>query len=155
MNRLPFEIVQKIGFLLDYNSRVYFNQCLKHKDQCIKRLNSDSHNLQVKIELITLWIKNSDEISHFSISKQCRIFLKIFQYLSQTRDKILFEINYPKWRDILYYKTDEFSNNETYRGKYVSRYNIRAIKRACYKIREKLDAIPGTKSIRPQCITIK
>lgn len=150
---LSHDMLQTIGSFLDYNSRINYNLCLSHKDQYMKRLESDAHNLQVITNHLSLLLIKIDDFEGIP-SKQSRIILKVFKYLATTRDTLLFQIKHPTFREILYTKINEFCDKDTYTDTYISPYIEKTIKRACNKVRIKLDTIPATKMIKGNIIRV-
>lgn len=92
-NQLPHEMNREIGRFLDYNSRINFFQVLPDReDKFVRKLNSDSHNLAVKIDLVRV---GSDIIYNSKTPRKSAIFMtKLFRHLAKTKDTCLIDACY-------------------------------------------------------------
>jgi len=86
--KFPHEICREIGSFLDYESRMNFNRVVELNDRYVKRLNSDKHNLIVKVALLSAKLSRHDNIQ--GIRNATMSICSVFAYLINTKDKVLF-----------------------------------------------------------------
>jgi hypothetical protein len=85
---LPNEICREIGGYLDYESRMNYNRNVELDDRFVKKLKSDEHNLQVKVNLLKSKLNRHDAM--VGIQNTARSMVSIFAYLVKTKDNVLF-----------------------------------------------------------------
>lgn len=86
--KLPHEICREIGSFLDYESRINFNRVVELNDRYFKRLESDKHNLDLKVALVSAKLER-----HYNtggIRKTTMSICGIFAYFINTKDTVLF-----------------------------------------------------------------
>jgi hypothetical protein len=86
---LPNEICREIGSYLDYESRMNYNRVMDFEDRFVRKLNSDSHNLLVKVATLRSKVDKSE--TYCPCYKTIN-FQRIFHYLAETKDEVLFSI---------------------------------------------------------------
>ncbi len=103
---LPHEICREIGSYLDYESRMNYNSLLDFEDKFVRKLNSDAHNLHVKVMHLSHYVENI-YLKYDPIQKAI-ILMKLFHYLLFTKDTVLFTSSNMLLRTTLLNKLNEF-----------------------------------------------
>lgn len=102
---LPHEICREIGSFLDYSSRAAYNSLLDLDDKFVRKLSSDSHNLQVKVNHMSMFVGRLEALD--TIEERAIKSLKMFQYLVDTKDTVLFTHSSDTFRNVILQKMDE------------------------------------------------
>lgn len=89
MRDLPYDVLRHISTFLEYNDRVSLNVCLPASEQFVKTLNSDSHNLAVKVNLIRQKLNHVENVTP-NTKEKIRALKRLFLYLLHTKDMCLF-----------------------------------------------------------------
>ncbi len=155
--RLPSDVVKHLSGYLDYNSRVSFNTVVPLECKLIKKVNSDSHNLKVKLSLI----KHKLDVIENSKDNLSVILgvIKLFSYFVKTKDNVLFELKSIHYRNIILTRIIDFQTNEDRYidlhkdYKVVDRIRLNMI-RVTSRLEKKLNDIPFHKEIKKSLVKV-
>lgn len=151
---LPSDVIKHLSGFLDYNSRVDFNTVVTPECRLVKKINSDAHNLKVKLSLIKQKIKKI-----CSTEDNIELHLKLFGYLINTKDTVLFELKSTKYRESMllkiihlhnYLETSEEFDEYDKKDNQLKLNLIRVITR----LEKKLNNIPLRKQVKPRLVKI-
>lgn len=107
-----FVCMYHIAPFLDYESRMNFNQTQPIQYRYAKRMDSDAHNLSVKVDLVAQKMGRIDKILN-THNQQIRAIKEVMTYLVNTNDAVLFCYS-DKLRDTIIDRARHFSNVNNY-----------------------------------------
>lgn len=155
--RLPSDVVKHLSGYLDYNSRVDFNTVMPLECKLTKRLDSDAHNLRVKLSLLKRKLRKVDRTKDF-LGTMLGV-IKSFGYLINTKDTVIFELKSMHYRDIILAKIIDFQTDETRYidlhedPEVVDRIRLNMI-RVTTRLEKKLNDIPFRKEVKGSLVKI-
>lgn len=154
MTTLPESIMQEIVSYLPYDERIEANKALPFQFRFVKKINSDSHNLKVKTNMITYKLSKIETTQSSSIQR-VRAVKSLMTYLANTNDTALF--SYEKFKDVVLQKANEMMQDDTYSDYIKRRYrhDVRSIKNVCKRLIEKLQTLKPQKVIYSKLVEIK
>lgn len=113
ISKVPYDVLRTIGKCLDYDARANFNRVIPFEGRFVKKMkDQDAHNLCVKTQLMNS--KMNTIINKSNTYDRAVLVVKLFQYLVDTKDTVLFELTTLTYRGALIDKVHEFSEDDVY-----------------------------------------
>ena len=152
---IPHDVLKLIVTYLPYNDRVEANKYLPLEYQVIRKLDSDSHNLRVKIMLLDHKLSKIRE-QHPDSLNAVRLTTQLFDYLTQTKDDCLFVMTTTNLHAMLRGKASFsrliYDEHDWIHRKF--RRDIRLMNSSIDKFIQKIDSkTPATKERIGKCVT--
>lgn len=120
---LPHDINKVIGGYLDIDSRVQFFRVLpENEDKFVKKLNSDKHNLSVKLTEIRNTLSKIEEATG-NPNKQALLMIKMFNNLRKTKDTWFHE--HKNFVRTIFEKLSEYTSRESPQLRHIRSKRIR------------------------------
>ena len=154
ISKLPSDVLKHLGRYLDYNSRVDFNTVVTPDSKLIKKLNSDAHNLHVKVSLVNhklskiAEVMEEDAFSH----KHALLVIKLYGYMINTKDNVIIELRSNEYRKTILRGTqdlkdvyDRFDIREKTRLNMVKVFTL---------LEKKIEDIPFRKKVKAELVQI-
>lgn len=141
-NQICEDNLRIIASFLSYNDRINMNKCLPKKYQYVKKIDSDAHNLHIKMNLLKHKLDLVEKFSYDSLER-IKAVKRTFLYLLHTRDTCLFSCN-PTLFKVLREKVYELSDINSYNPFIMTKYrkDINSLMRVTQKLISVLDAMP-------------
>lgn len=154
ISRLPSDVVKHLARYLDYNSRVDFNTVVTPECRVVKKINSDAHNLHVKVSLVNhklSKIRQVIEDDRYSY-KHALLLIDLYRYMIDTKDNVIIELRSIEYRNTILIGTedlkdlcDEFDVSEKMKL-YIMRLAI--------LLEKKIEVIPFRKKVKAELVQI-
>lgn len=150
-NQLPHEMNREIGSFLDYESRMNFAQVVIDKeDRFVRKLNSDAHNLRVKVDLVKHKLHKFEETSPNTKSRLIAM-KKLFLYLLHTKDTALFDLTGTGFHNVVKDRASLHTNMDTYYHMGLTKYTRET--KSLMRVSAQLASLMDTK--KPSVVPIK
>lgn len=144
--------MDNIAPFLDYESRMNFNQTLPNQYRYAKKMNSDAHNFDVKISLMS---KKTSRIDQYEISRNQRLrYIKeVMTYLLNTKDDALICFS-GKLRETIIERATHFSNIESYPhgGVFYNTKKINELISVSTRLVSKIESIKPRENMINKCV---
>lgn len=151
MARLPSDAIKHISGFLDYNSRVDFNTVVTPECRLVKKINSDAHNLHVKVAFVRG--KLFEINNNYNQQEYALLIIKLYGYLINTKDTVLFELRGMFYRNAIINRTKEIQE-ECNSYEYLTEKTFINVMRVTTRLQKKLEDIPFRKKVEPCLVNI-
>ena len=154
ISRLPSDVVKHLARYLDYNSRVDFNTVVTPECRVVKKINSDAHNLHVKVSLVNNKLSKirevieDDAFSH----RHALLLIKLYGYMINTKDNVIIELRSIEYRNTILRGTkdltdmcDEFDVSQKTKLNMIKVFTL---------LEKKMEDIPFRKKVKAELVKI-
>ena len=149
---LPSDVVKHIGKYLDYNSKVNFNIVNPLECKLIKKLDSDAHNLKVKMSLVNNRLSKIRDVEEDDIysHKHALLLFDLYRYMIDTKDNAIIELRSIEYRNNILRGTEELK--DMCDDFDVSERMKRNIMGVAILLEKKIEDTPFRKEVKPKLI---
>lgn len=151
---VPDDVIRNIVEFLPYNERVEVNRCLPVDYRVVRKLDSDAHNLKVKVSLMSRKLARVGETGENTL-KRIRTVKEAFLYLLHTKDTVL--LTQKKFGNAIIQKTQEVLTGNMVPPWMELRYHrdIKSLRRVAEKLHSYMESgVFPEKNIKPKLAVV-
>lgn len=153
---LPFDIIRNVVSFLPYTERVDANRVLPIEHRIVKRVESDNHNLHVKVNLIRHKLARFDKSQPRS-RERVKIIKQVFLYILHTKDTVLLTKSTAPFHNVIIEKAKQFLTDEAFDVNMLIRHRkeIISLRRVCEKLISKIEGFtPATSHVASRFVMV-